>query len=62
MGFAIDVLFVDQNNRVTRIVAGLAPFHLAVGPTGSVGVLEMASGSLANGNCKVGDEIAFVPI
>ena len=45
MRFPIDVLFLDEDNRVVRVVRGLAPWHICAA-RGSHKVVEMAAGSL----------------
>jgi uncharacterized membrane protein (UPF0127 family) len=54
MRFAIDVAFLDEENRVVRMVRQLAPWRLA-GARGSRKCVEMAGGALstdlAEGDC-----------
>jgi len=61
MSVPIDVVFIDHDNRVTRIVPSLAPFRIAFGPKNTAGVLELSSGMLKNNRCVIGDKISFIP-
>ena len=45
MRFAIDVIFLDGQDKVVRIVRGLAPWRVAAA-AGSRKVVEMAAGAL----------------
>jgi uncharacterized membrane protein (UPF0127 family) len=62
MRFAIDALFLDAEDRVLRIDAGLAPWRLAA-QRGSRSVLEIAAGECARRGVAVGDrlELAGAP-
>lgn len=61
MRFPIDVLFLDRNNAVTKIVPCLVPFRIAVGPWRTSGVLELQCGTLGEGRFDRGDTISFLP-
>lgn len=61
MRFPIDVLFVDKNNAVTKIVPCLVPFRIAVGPWRTSGALELQCGTLGEGRFDRGDTISFLP-
>ena len=60
MRFAIDVLFLDKQNRVTKIISSLSPFRIALGPWGTRGVLEMQCGLLEKCDVIKGDSISFI--
>ena len=60
MRFSIDVVFLDKNNSVNRIIPCLLPFRVAFGPWGTRGVLEMGCGSLEKCDIKKGDPISFI--
>ena len=62
MKFTIDVVFIDVDNRITRLVPGLVPFRIAFGPRNTAGVLELSAGTLKNNCCVAGDKISFLPI
>ncbi len=57
MRFPIDVIFVDGEARVVKVVAGLKPFRLALGGRGARDTLETAAGSTARSGTAVGDRL-----
>ena len=61
MRFAIDVMFMDHDNRITRTVPSLKPFRIAFGPRNTAGVLELCAGTLKENHCAAGDKISFIP-
>jgi len=61
MRFAIDVIFIDHGNRITRTVPSLVPFRIAFGPRKTAGVLELSAGTLKHNRCVAGDKISFIP-
>ena len=62
MRVTIDVVFIDGDNRITRIVPELVPFRIAFGPRNTAGVLELSAGTLKDNRCVAGDEISFILI
>ena len=60
MRFTIDVVFIDGDNRITRVVPGLVPFRIAFGPRNTAGVLELSAGTLKDNRCIAGDKISFI--
>jgi uncharacterized membrane protein (UPF0127 family) len=56
MRFAIDVLFLDRELRVLRVVESLKPWRFA-GCRGAHAVLELAPGSAASRGVAVGDRL-----
>ena len=60
MWFTIDVVFIDDDNRITRVVPGLVPFRIAFGPRNTAGVLELSAGTLKDNHCVAGDKISFI--
>lgn len=61
MSFPIDVVFIDNDNRITRVLPSLVPFRIAFGPQNTAGVLELSAGMLKNNRCVIGDKISFIP-
>lgn len=61
MSFPIDVVFIDNDNRITRVLPSLVPFRIAFGPQNTAGVLELSAGMLKNNCCVIGDKISFIP-
>jgi uncharacterized membrane protein (UPF0127 family) len=62
MSFPIDVLFIDNDNRVIRMIPSLMPFRIAFGPKKTAGVLELPPGMLKHNRCVAGDKISFIPM
>ncbi|MCW3041209.1 MAG: hypothetical protein JWM31_3114 [Solirubrobacterales bacterium] len=54
MGFAIDAVFLDREQRVVRIAAGLAPWRMA-SCRGARAVLELPAGACARAGVREGD-------
>ena len=59
MRFPIDVVFVDRRGCAVRIVERLQPWRLAVA-AGGYGVIELAAGSLARHDLRVGDRVSLL--
>ena len=59
MQFAIDVVFLDADNRVTRTVAGVKPWRWVWGSLRTKATLEFSAGWLARSLLAPGDAIAF---
>ena len=59
MGYPIDALYLDAENRVLRVVPDLAPWR--IGPTirRARAVLELPAGHAARCGIQVGDRLAF---
>ena len=58
MRYAIDILFLDQNDRVMRIVPGLKPWRLA-SCRGARTTLELRAGLAATLGLRVGMDLRF---
>lgn len=56
MAYSIDVLFVDKNNCILKIVANLKPGKTAA-CKGSAYVVELPAGTVCKNNAAVGDKI-----
>jgi uncharacterized membrane protein (UPF0127 family) len=59
MRFAIDVVFVNRLGSVVHVVERLQPWRVALAP-GAYGVIELAAGSLARQDLRVGDRLCLV--
>jgi uncharacterized membrane protein (UPF0127 family) len=57
MRFPIDVLFMDKENIVVSVRAGLAPYRLSRLFFRAASVLELPEGTLAAKDTRVGDRI-----
>jgi uncharacterized protein len=60
MRFPIDVIFIDKESKVVRIVPSLKPWRLSLGGKGAHSALEM-NGGAASGLVSVGDTLSFEP-
>lgn len=57
MRFPIDVVFLDRDNKVVKVVGGLKPWTLFCGVKGASSVLELRAG--AGGQVSFGDFLDF---
>lgn len=57
MRFAIDVLFLDQEQRVLAIRHGLSPGRLAGAVRGATSCLELAAGTARRHGLEPGDQL-----
>jgi uncharacterized protein len=60
MRFAIDVVFLDAELRVRKVVAGLRPWRMA-GCRGAKAALELPAGAAARAGIDVGETLEIVP-
>ena len=58
MRFAIDVVYLDSNDRVLKVVGRLRPFRASV-CRGAKRVLEMPAGSAALAGIKPADQLLY---
>jgi uncharacterized protein len=56
MRFDIDVVFVDEDGRVVKVVRDMTPWRIAVDPTAHA-VVELPAGSLNDRQINVGDRL-----
>ncbi len=59
MRFPIDVVFLDGDNRVTKIVPAMKPWRIAAGGGGKQ-ALELPAGKASQARLKVGDQVSLV--
>jgi len=59
MRFAIDVIFLDKNNKILALFAGLAPFRITPFIKGVDKVLELRKSSIKNSELNIGDLLLF---
>ena|SRR2546427_12357665 len=59
MCFAIDVVFLDRDGFVTRTVASLKPWRVALGGRGAHAALELPSGAATRAGVEPGDKLTF---
>jgi uncharacterized protein len=60
MKFSIDVLFLDKEMHITKIVSCLKPNRLAFSPLQTRHTLELSCGALEKLQIKVGDAIKLI--
>ncbi len=60
MRFAIDVLFVDGDGRVLKIVEQMSGWRIAIAPAAAV-TIELWSGAVRAMDVHVGDRLALAP-
>lgn len=60
MRFSIDVLFLDNEMNITKIVACMKPYRLALSPRRTRHTIEFACGVLAKFHLEVGDAILLL--
>jgi uncharacterized membrane protein (UPF0127 family) len=58
MGFSIDVAFIDSDQVVLRVIAGLKPWRTAI-CRGAHDVVELANGELRRRGLDVGDRVTW---
>lgn len=56
MRYAIDALFLDRDDRVLRVVHGLAPWRMAA-KRGTRSVIELRAGECERHGIEVGDRL-----
>ncbi len=62
MRYAIDAVFVSKAGVVAKVVANLRPWRVVWWARGAHDCLELRSGSAAESNTQVGDELRLVDI
>ena len=58
MKFAIDIVFVDKNKKVTKVIPALKPSRMAMSWRAQ-GVVELPPGTAAATNTQAGDQLEF---
>jgi uncharacterized membrane protein (UPF0127 family) len=59
MFFRFDAIFLDKDNRVTKVVPGMRPWWLAFGGKGAKDTLELPAGVAASTGTVAGDTLVF---
>lgn len=57
MRFAIDVLFLDRQLRIVKLIENLRPFRLTLPSPHAASVIEMPAHSISQYNLRLGDEL-----
>jgi len=60
MRFPIDVVFVDQDARVVKVIESLRPFRVVFPTWRAVAVLELPVGTIRRTRTGIGDELHFL--
>jgi len=60
MRFPIDVVFVDRELRVVKVVPEMKPFRVAVALGGAHSALELNAGAAARAQVEADDHLALV--
>jgi len=60
MRFAIDVVFLDRDNRVVKVVPEMKPFRVAIA-LGAHAILELPARGAARAQIERGDQLAIHP-
>lgn len=59
MSFSIDLLFVDKQERIVKIVQAMPPFRLSSISLNASYVIELPAGSISSTQTKIGDRISI---
>jgi len=59
MRFALDVIFLDKNNKILALFTGLAPFRITPFIKAADKALELRKSSIKNSELKLGDLLLF---
>lgn len=59
MRFAIDVLFLDKNMRIIRLIQNMSPSRLSPIVWASCMAIELPAGKISQTNTHVGDRVEF---
>jgi uncharacterized membrane protein (UPF0127 family) len=59
MRYSIDLVFLDRNRRVTKVVPDLQPWRFALWNPGARDCLELPSGAAAESQTRPGDQLSI---
>lgn len=60
MKFTIDIVFLDRENRVIKVIHNLKPNRITPVCSGAVSVIELPAGSAADSSISPGDIIEII--
>lgn len=60
MHYAIDVIFLDRELRIVKLVENMRPFRLTAPHRAARSVLEMSAHTISQVQLKVGDQLEIV--
>ena len=59
MRFAIDVVFLNREGQVVKVVSGLKPYRVVLGGRGAHSALELPAGAAERRGISVGDRLVW---
>lgn len=59
MGYPIDLVFLDRDKRVTKVVPNLVPWRFALWNPRARDTLELPAGAAVSARTQPGDELRF---
>jgi uncharacterized membrane protein (UPF0127 family) len=59
MGYPIDLVFLNRERRVTRVVHDMDPWRMVVSANGGRDCLELPAGAAAASRTEVGDQLVL---
>jgi len=62
MRFPIDVLFLDKNMRIIKLIQNMPPARLSSTAWGSKITIELPAGKISQTNTQTGDILQFSPV
>ncbi len=60
MRFSLDVIFLDPDHRVVKLVHDLRPWRIAWGPSSATSVIELPAGNVSLNTIHLGDTLTFL--
>ena len=60
MLFAIDVIFLDRELRIVKLVENMRPFRVTSPQLAARSVLEMSAHTISRASLKIGDQLEIV--
>jgi uncharacterized membrane protein (UPF0127 family) len=60
MRFAIDVAYLDRQDRITKMVHELRPYRVSFGGRAAYTTVELPAGTLKRMNVRIGDYLLIV--
>jgi hypothetical protein len=60
MRFAIDVIFVDSNNKIIKTIRNMQPFRISAIYLNALFTIELPAGTLEKTSTQTGDHIAII--
>lgn len=60
MRFRFDAVFVDKDNRVTKVVPAMRQWWIAFGGRGAKDVIELPAGTAERTGTQAGDQLEYV--